>query len=58
MPLIPPLNVGNKLVFDFKEKLGSNEFFPLKFTPITNDNSLPKLVVLNSESSLSAINFN
>ena len=54
--LIPPLNVSNKLVADFKEKF--NEFFASKCTPITNDSSLPRLVALNSESTLSAIHFN
>ena len=59
VPLIPPLNVGNKLVADFKEKARLfNEFFASKCTPITNDSSLPRLDVLNSESSLPAINFN
>ena len=53
------MNVGNKLVADFKEKARLlNEFFASKDTPITNDSSLPRLVVLNSESSLSAIPFN
>ena len=33
-------------------------FFASKYTPITNDNSLPRSVVLNSASSLSAINLN
>ena len=32
--------------------------FASKYTPITNDNSLPRSVVLNSASSLSAINLN
>ena len=36
----------------------SNEVFVSKCTPITNDSSLPRLVFLNLESSLSAINFN
>ena len=59
IPLIPPWNVGNKLVADFKEKARLlNEFFASKDTPITNNSSLPRLVVLNSESSLSAIPFN
>ena len=59
IPLTPPLNVGNKLVADFKEKARLfNEFFASKCTPITNDSSLPRLVALNSESSLSAIHFN
>ena len=57
IPLIPLLNVGNKLAADFKEKARLfNEFFASKSTPITNDSSLPRLVVLNSESSLPAIN--
>ena len=58
IPFIPPLNVGNTLVADFKEKARLVNFFASKCTPITNDYSLPKLVVLNSESSLSAIHFN
>ena len=59
IPLIPPLNAGNKLVADFKEKARLfNEFFASKCTPIANDSSLPKLVALSSESSLSAIHFN
>ena len=45
IPLIPPLNVSNKLVADFKEKARLfNEFFASKCTPITNDSSLPRLV--------------
>ena len=52
------MNVGNTLVADFKEKARLANFFASKCTPITNDYSLPKLVVLNSESSLSAIHFN
>ena len=59
IPLIPPLNLGSKLVADFKEKAGLfNELFSSKCTPVTSDNSLSRLVVLNSESSLSAIGFN
>ena len=58
IPLITPLNEGNKLVADFKEKTGLfNELFASKCTPITNDSSLPRLVLLNSEISLSAIHF-
>ena len=53
------MNVGNKHKNDFKEKARLyNEFFASKCTPITNDSSLPRLVVLNSESSLSATHFN
>ena len=56
---IPPLNVGNKLVADFKEKARLfNEFFVSKCTTVTNDSLLPRLVALNSESSLSTIHFN
>ena len=56
--LIPPLNVGNKLVTDFKEKARLfNEFFASKCTPITNDSSLPSLLNLNLTSKLSVINF-
>ena len=48
IPLIPPLNVGSKLVTDFKKKARLfNNFFASKCTPITNYGSLPKLVVLN-----------
>ena len=58
IPLIPPLNVGNKLVTDFKEKARLfNEFFASKCTPITNDSSLPSLLNLNLTSKLSVINF-
>ena len=58
IPLIPPLNVGNKLVTDFKEKARLfNEFFASKCTPITNDSSLPSLFNLNLTSNLSVINF-
>ena len=54
-----PLSVGKKFVTDFKEKARLfNAFFASKCTPITNDSSLPQLVILNSESRLSAINFN
>ena len=53
------MNVGNKLVADFKDKARLlNEFFVSKFAPITNDNSLARLAVLNSESSLSVVHFN
>ena len=53
------MNVGNKLVVYFKEAARLlNEFFASKCTSITNDSSLARLVLLNSESSLSAINFN
>ena len=56
--LIPPLNVGNKLVTDFKEKARLfNEFFASKCTPITNDSSLPSLLNLNLISKSSVINF-
>ena len=59
IPLIPPLNVGNKIAADFKEKARLfNEFFTPKYAPIVNDSSLPRLVALSSESSLSAILFN
>ena len=52
------MNVGNKLVADFKEEARLlNEFFASKCTSITNDRSLPRMVLLNSESILSAINF-
>ena len=50
--------VGNKLVAGFKEKARLfNKVFASKCTPTINDSSVPKLVVLNLESSLSAINF-
>ena len=53
------MNVGNKHKNDFKEKARLYyEFFASKCTPITNDSSLPRLVVLNAESSLSATHFN
>ena len=53
------MNAGKKLVVDFKEKARLfNEFFASKSTPIANDSLLPRFVALNSESSLSAINFN
>ena len=52
------MNVGNKLVTDFKEKARLfNEFFASKCTPITNDSSLPSLLNLNLISKLSVINF-
>ena len=58
IPLIPPINVGNKLVTDFKEKARLfNEFFASKCTPITNDGSLPSLLNINLSSNLSVINF-
>ena len=58
IPLIPPLNVDNKLVTDFKEKARLfNDFFASKCTPITNDSSLPSLLNLNLTSNLSVINF-
>ena len=53
--LIPPLNVDNKLAADFKDKARLfSEFFASKCTPITSDNSLPRLVVFNSASRRSA----
>ena len=53
------LNAGKKLVVNFKEKARIfTEFFASKCTPIANDSSLSRFVVLDSESSLSAINFN
>ena len=59
IPSIPPPNVGRMLVAYFKEKARLfNEFFASKCTPITSDSSLLRFVVLNSESCLSAINFN
>ena len=43
IPLIPQLNVGNKLVTDFKEKSTLfNEFFASKFIPITNESQLTR----------------
>ena len=56
IPLIPALNVGNKLVTNFKEKARLfNEFFASKSTPITNDSSLPSLSNLNLTFKLSVI---
>ena len=50
IPLIP-LNVGNKLVNNFKGKARLfNEFFASKCTSITNDGSLPSLLNLNFSS--------
>ena len=41
IPLISQLNVGNKLVTDFKEKARLfNEFCESKCTPVSNDSSL------------------
>ena len=58
IPLVPPLNVGNKLVTDFKKKARIfNDFFASKCTPITIDNSLPSLFNLNLTSNLSVTNF-
>ena len=58
IPLVPPLNVGNKLVTDFKKKARLfNDFFVSKYTPITIDNSLPSLFNLNLTSNLSVTNF-
>ena len=58
IPLIPPLNTGNKFVTDFKEKARLfNEFFTSKYTPITNDSLLPSFLNLNLTSNLSVINF-
>ena len=58
IPLIPPLNVGNKLVTDFKEKGRLfNKFFLSKYIPITNDSSLPSLLNVNLTSNLSVTNF-
>ena len=53
VPLIPPLNVGNKFVADFKETARLfNHFFASKCAPVTNDSSLPRSDVLNSTSSI------
>ena len=53
-----PLNVGNKLVSDFKEKARLFMiFFVSNCTPITNDNSLSHLLNLSLTFNLSAINF-
>ena len=41
-----------------KRKLGFSMNLCFKMLSITNDSSLPRLVVINSESSLSAIHFN
>ena len=50
------MNVGNKLITDFKEKARHfNEFFASKCTPITNDSSLPSLLNLILTSKLSVI---
>ena len=57
-PLIQPLNVGNKLVTDVKEKARLfNEFFASKCTPVANDTSLLSLLNLNLTCNLSVINF-
>ena len=54
LSLIPPLNVGNRIVADFKEKASlHNELFASKSTLIINICSLPRFV-----DCLSAINFN
>ena len=48
IPLLPPLNVGNKLVTDFKDKARLfNKFFASKCTSVTNDSSFPSLLNLN-----------
>ena len=53
------MNVGNKFVVDFKDEARLyKEFFALKNISIINYSSLLRLVVLNSASTLSAINFN
>ena len=58
IPLILPLNVGNKLVTDFKEKARLfNEYFASKCTPITDYSSLPSLFNLKSTPNLSVVNF-
>ena len=58
IPLILPLNVGNNLVTDFKEKARLfNEYFASKCTPITDYSSLPSLFNLKSTPNLSVVNF-
>ena len=58
MYLIQSLNIGNKLVTDFKEKakLFNDEFLALKYIPITNHISYPSLLNLNLTSNWSVIN--
>ena len=53
------MDEGKRLIADFKQKARLfNELFASKGTPITNDSSLQRLPVLNSESGLFAIHFN
>ena len=56
--LLSPLNVGKKLLTDFKKKASVfNKIFGWNYTLITKGSSLPSLLNPNLKSNISFINF-
>ena len=58
VPLIPPLNIGNQFVIDFKEKAEAfNIFFSEQCTPIENGSRLPNDINIITDQTLQDIVF-
>ena len=58
VPLIPPLNIGNQFIIDFKEKAEAfNVFFSKQCTPINNGSHLPNIINLITDQTLQDIVF-
>ena len=58
IPLIPSLQVNNKIVSDFTEKANLfNYFFATQCTPLSNKSILPSTIFFKTQSRLSSINF-
>ena len=58
IPLIPSLQVNNKIVSDFTEKANLfNYFFATQSTPLSNNSILPSTIFFKTQSRLSSINF-
>ena len=58
MPLIPPLLVSNKFVFDFKAKANIfNDFFSKQCTPLASGSKLPENQVSLTSSIINSVPF-